>query len=196
VCPTVLGRIQTRTAILVGPALLGLILSLATGKAGWIVLIGVYLLLGVALDTGFYPFVIRWQPPWLTFVLALGEFVLLYVLSQVLEIGLSPAQAIVFYWVSWAIAISTKIVVLPILSLGWIENGGEFRATGWTVLAQRAPVSAAAVAVVPAEPPLLAREFAAEGELPRAVRDAPSPSTVDAIPEQLRLAAQRTRPRR
>jgi hypothetical protein len=195
-CPTVLGRIQTRTAILAGPALLGLVLSLATGKAGWIVLIGVYLLLGVALDTGFYPFVIRWQPPWLTFVLACGEFVLLYVLSQVLEIGLSPVQAIVFYWVSWAIAIGTKIVVLPILSLGWIENGGEFRATGWTVLAQRAPVSAAAVAAVPAEPSPLAREFAAEGELPRAVREAPSPSTVDAIPEELRLAAAGRRPAR
>jgi hypothetical protein len=191
-CPTVLGRIQTRTVTLVGPALLGLILSLATGKPGWIVLIGVYLLLGVALDTGFYPFVIRWQPPWLTFVLALGEFVLLYVLSQVLEIGLSPVQAIVFYWVSWALAITTKIVVLPILSLGWIENGGEFRATGWTVLASRAPVSA--VAAVPARPSRLAREFAAEAEVPRSVRNAPSPSTVEAIPEELRLAAQRVAP--
>jgi hypothetical protein len=195
-CPTVLGRIQTRTVILVGPALLGLVLSLVTGKAGWIVLIGIYLLLGVALDTGFYPFVIRWQPPWLTFVLAVGEFVLLYVLSQVLELGLTPVQAIVFYWVSWALAVTTKIVVLPILSLGWIENGGEFRATGWTVLAQRVPVSAAAVAAVPAEPSPLAREFAAERAVPRAVRNAPSPSTVDAIPEELRLAAQRVVPPR
>src|SRR3954453_4202355 len=99
-CPTILGRIQTRTAILVGPALLGALLSVVTAKPGFIVLIGVYLLMGVALDAGFYPFVIRWQPPWLTFVLALGEFVLLYVLSQVLEIGLSPVQAIIFYWVS------------------------------------------------------------------------------------------------
>lgn len=191
-CPTILGRIQTRTAILVGPAILGAILSLVTGKPGYIVLIGVYLLMGIALDAGFYPFVIRWQPPWLTFVLALGEFVLLYVLSQVLEIGLSPVEAIVFYWVSWAIAITTKIVVLPIMSLGWIENAGEFRATSWTVLTQRQPVSAAATAVVRAEPPPLALEFAAEAEVPRATRDAPSPSTVDAIPEELRLAAQRT----
>ena len=187
-CPTVLGRIQTRTVILIGPAILGLVLSLATGKAGWIVLIGVYLLLGVALDTGFYPFVIRWQPPWLTFVLALAEFVLLYVLSQVLEIGLSPVQAIVFYWVSWIIAITTKIVVLPILSLSWIENAGEF------VVAQSAPVSAVAVAAVPVEPSALAREFAAEGDLPRAVRNAASPSTLDAIPEELRIAAQRLPP--
>src|SRR3954471_16526436 len=191
-CPTILGRIQTRTAILVGPAILGAILSLVTGKPGFIVLIGVYLLMGIALDTGFYPFVIRWQPPWLTFVLACGEFVLLYVLADVLEIGLTPAEAIVFYWVSWCLAIATKIVVLPILSLGWIENAGEFRATGWTVLPQPQPVSATATAAVPAVPPPLAQEFAAAAEVPRAVREAPSPSTVDAIPEELRLAAQRT----
>jgi hypothetical protein len=44
-----------------------------------------------------------------------------------------------------------------------------------------------------AEPPPLARESAADsGELPRAVRQEPSPSTVDAIPEALRRAAQRT----
>ena len=65
-CPTVLGRVQTRLAILAGPALLGALLSLVSGNEGFVVLIGVYLLLGVALDTGFYPFVIRWQPPWLT----------------------------------------------------------------------------------------------------------------------------------
>jgi len=84
--------------------------------------------------------------------------------------------------------------VLPILSLSWIENAGEFRATCWAVVAQSAPVSAVALAAVPAEPSALAREFAAEGDVPRAVRNAASPSTLDAIPEELRVAAQRVPP--
>ena len=87
-CPTALGRVQTRLAILVVPALLGAALSLISGNEGFVVLIGVYLLLGVALDIAFYPLVIKWQPPWLTGVLGLGEFVLLYLLAQVLELSL------------------------------------------------------------------------------------------------------------
>ena len=75
-CPTPIGRIHTRVAILFLPALLGTILSLATGRPDWIVLIGVYLMLGVALDAGVYAWVIRYQPPWMTFVLAVFETVI------------------------------------------------------------------------------------------------------------------------
>jgi hypothetical protein len=186
-CPTVLGRVQTRIAILVGPALLGALLSLLTGNEGYVVLIGVYLLLGVALDTAFYPFVIKWQPPWLTGVLAAGEFVLLYLLAQVLEVGLSPVAAIVWFWVAWCIAIATRIVVLPLLSISWIENGGEFRATGWSVPAESepTPIVAPLAAAAGAQAPRLAREFSAVQELPPELRDLPSPSAVRRRPEGL-----------
>src|SRR6476659_8336821 len=82
-CPTLLGRTETRTFILIGPAILGAILSLLTGNEGFIVIIGIFLLQGVVLDVFFYPYVIKWQPPWLTFVLAVGEFVITYTLAQV-----------------------------------------------------------------------------------------------------------------
>ena len=93
-CPTPLGRVHTRVAIIVGPALLGLVLSLVTGRADWIVLIGVYLLLGVFLDTCVYSWVLKYQPPWMTGVLGLVEFGLIYVLANVLKLDLSPAEAI------------------------------------------------------------------------------------------------------
>ncbi len=184
-CPTVLGRVQTRWATLIIPAVLAAIVSLITGNPGYIVLIGVYFVLGVALDTAFYPFVIRWQPPWLTFTLAVGEFVLVFILAHVLKVGLTNAEAILLYWISWWIAIWTKVAILPLLSLSWIENAGEFRSTDWSVAPEYMPL---AVTVFTPEqqgagPPALARKFsAAVIEIPEELRRAPSPSGVHRIP--------------
>src|SRR5918997_3376471 len=84
-CPTPTGRIHTRTATIVLPALLGLILSLVTGHWDWLVLVGVYYLLGVFLDAAVYSWLLPWQPPFVGLVLALAEFGLLLVLAGVLN---------------------------------------------------------------------------------------------------------------
>ncbi len=184
-CPTVLGRVQTRWAILIVPAIIAAIISLITGNAGWIVLIGVYYVLGVMLDVGFYPLVIRWQPPWLTFVLAFGEFVLVFILAHVLKVGLSNVEAICLFWGAWLLAISIRIVVLPLLSLSWIENAGEFRSTDWSIAAeyQPLPVNVFTPPSGGAGPPALAREFSAAAvEIPEELRRVPSPSGVRRIP--------------
>jgi hypothetical protein len=184
VCPTVLGRVQTRWAILIIPAIIATVISIVTGNEGWIVLIGVYFILGVALDTAFYPFIIRWQPPWLTFVLAVGEFVLVYILAHVLKVGLTNVEAVVEYWVAWWIAIWTKVVILPLLSLSWIENAGEFRSTDWSVAPeyQPLPVNVFTAPAPGSAVPALAREFSSVREIPAGLRDLPSPSGVHQIP--------------
>jgi hypothetical protein len=185
-CPTVLGRVQTRVATLIPPAILGAILAVIFGAPGFVTIIGVYLLLGVALDAGFYSWIIKWQPPWLTFVLAVGEFVIMVVLAMVLDLGLTVGAAIVWFWIAWTVGIWTKIVILPLISLTWIENGGEFRSTGWSIPAEQEPLPAAgavaAPAVAAAGPPALAREFSAVRQIPDELRDVPSPSGVHRRP--------------
>jgi hypothetical protein len=184
-CPTALGRVQTRWAILIVPASIATVISAATGNAGWIVLIGLYFVIGVALDTAFYPFIIRWQPPWLTFTLAVGEFVLVFLAAHFLKVGLSNLDAILEYWVAWWIAIWTKVVILPLLSLSWIENAGEFRSTDWSIAPEYVPLPVEVFTPQPAGagPPALARKFSAAAiEIPEELRRAPSPSGKHRIP--------------
>ncbi|MGZ4308521.1 MAG: hypothetical protein ACXVFC_02330 [Gaiellaceae bacterium] len=185
---------QTRVAILIGPAILATIISLATHNEGWIVTIGLYLLMGVALDTLVYPYLIKWQPPWLTFVLALVEFAILYLLIKTLKPGHAPYgdpnhffsfgndwRPILLYWVSWLMAITTKIVILPLVSLSWIENGGEFRRTGWSVAPdyQTLPMLAA---IEPSSGGGLAREFSSMHAVPEAAELVRPLSAVHQVP--------------
>lgn len=175
-CPTITGRIETRSYILIGPALIALALWGITGNEGFLILVGLHLLVGVVLDAFFYPNIVKWQPPWLTFVLTAGEFVIVFVLALTLKVGLDWYTAVIWFWIAWWIAIWTKIVVFPIISLAWVENAGEFRQTGWSVPPQLEPV---ALVTGPAgEPGKLAREFSAVTTLPPELQNLPAPSGV------------------
>ena len=145
-CPTAIGRIHTRVASFILPGIYGAIISLITGNPEWVVLIGLLLLLDVALDAGVYSWLLRYQPPWMTFVLAVGELLLLLVLAGILDFGAPVWKAIVFYWGAWLLAVFTKIVLLPIYSLTYLESSLEFRRIEWSI-----PPAQASVPVVASE---------------------------------------------
>lgn len=132
-CPTTVGRIHSRVFSLVLPALLGLALALATGREDWIVLIGVLLLMGTALDVFVYTWLIRYQPPWLTGIVGVSELGFLFVLAHLLKLDLTDLEAIVFYIVSWGLAVATRIVLFPIVSLTYLESATEFRRIEWSI---------------------------------------------------------------
>lgn len=132
-CPTLLGRLQTRIAVLVLPALIGLVLSLVLGEWDWLALIGIYLVMGAVLDIAVYNPIASWQPPWLTGLLGLGEFVLLLVLALVLELNIPVWQAAIYYIAVWLVAQAVRIALLPLLFLTRLEDGGELRPVRWAV---------------------------------------------------------------
>ena len=152
--------------------------------------------MGVALDTIVYPYVIKWQPPWLTFLLAVGEFVILFILVKTLKPGVAPVRRpehflgwddwrpIALYWVSWLMAITTKIVILPLVSLSWIENGGEFRRVGWSVAPDYQPLPVLAAIDERASEGKLTREFSAKHEVPQAGLARPLTSIHQAVPSE------------
>lgn len=187
-CPTPTGRIHTRSAIIWAPALLGLILSLITGQPDWIVIIGIYFLMGITLDTLVYSWAFKYQPPWMTFLLAVGEWGILLVLVGLLNDAsdgklpnVSVLEASIFYWVSWILAIWTKVVILPLISLTYLESAGEFRRIQWSIPPQNVAVPVlASTEEAKAGPGPVVRE--ASGAHARPLEPLPSPSGVHSVP--------------
>jgi hypothetical protein len=183
-CPTPTGRIHTRTATIILPALFGLIVSLVTGHFDWLALIGIYYVQGIFLDTLVYSWLFRFQPPWMTFVIAVAELGLLLVLTGLLNdasSGLPNVQiweAIVFYWIAWILAIPiTKVVILPLVSLTYLESAGEIRRIDWSIPEANLPLPVlASSAEAKRGPGPIVRE--ASGVHAKPLPQLPSPSGV------------------
>ena len=124
---------------LLGPALLGLILSLVTGHLDWLVLIGVYYVMGIFLDTAIYPWLLQFQPPWMTFCSRSPS-------SGCCSCSRAPERHVRrtlehldrrgdhLLLARWILAIPiTKMVLLPLISLTYLESAGEFRQVDWSI---------------------------------------------------------------
>ncbi len=190
-CPTPTGRIHTRTATILLPMLFGLIVSLVTGHFDWLILVGIYYIQGIFLDTAVYSWLFRFQPPWMTFVLGVAELGLLLVVSQIIgntaDGGLTNVgigEAVIFYWICWILAIPlTKVVLLPLFSLTYLESAGEIRRIEWSIPESQVPLpvlASGAEAKRGAGP--VVRE--ASGAHAKPLPQLPSPSGVHRLPPQ------------
>jgi len=190
-CPTPTGRIHTRTATIFLPALFGLIVSLVTGHFDWLALIGIYYVQGIFLDTCVYSWLFRFQPPWMTFVLGVAELGILLVISQIIgntagsgltNVGIG--EAIIFYWIAWILAIPiTKVVLLPLISLTYLESAGEIRRIEWSIPESQVPLPVlASGAEAKRGPGPVVRE--ASGVHAKPLPQLPSPSGVHRLPPQ------------
>jgi len=185
-CPTLLGRLQTRIVILVLPAVLAALLSLVTSNGEWLALVGLYLVMGAVLDCVVYAPVVSWQPGWLTGILGLAEYVLLLVLALALGFTIPVGRATLFYAAVWLIAQCVRIAVLPLLFLTRIEDGGELRPVRWTLPAahEQLPLLASP------EEPLPERLTGVWNRPSEAGQPLPAPSQIGPIPSEfLRVLA-------
>ena len=72
--------------------------------------------------------------------------------------------------------------MLPIFSLSWIENGGEFRGTGWSEPAEMEPLPVvAALRTARSARAGLVREFSSVHQIPQDVAGLPAPSGVHQV---------------
>jgi hypothetical protein len=180
-CPTVLGRVQTRVVTMAAPAVLALVLSAVAGDEGFVVTLGLWLVLGVALDVTVYPWLIRRQPPLVTGLLGIGELLVLLGLVAVLRPGRpgfadgAAVPLIAWYAASWLLAALTRVVVLPVALLTWSERGGELGDGGWSMPAEREPLPLVAAVSQDAAGSRLVRALAGEAELERHPALSPRP---------------------
>jgi hypothetical protein len=79
-------------------------------------------------------------------------------------------------------AIATRIVVLPLFSLSWIENGGEFRRVGWSVAPDYQPLPMLAAIDDRVQEGKLAREFSSVHTVPNLQIARPLTALHQAVP--------------
>ena len=73
----------------------------------------------------------------MTGVLALVEFGLLLILATLARAGHRDRRGHHLLLGAWLLFVFTKIVLLPIFSLTYVESAGEFRTTEWSIPASK-----------------------------------------------------------
>jgi parallel beta helix pectate lyase-like protein len=141
---TLRGRIETRLAAVLVPAVGAAALAGALGRWWPIELVGLMLAVGLALDASVYHRLLPYQPAWLA--LPLGALELGATMALALALGLRPplGPALALFAGAWLVGQILAQAGFPLAHLTYAEDGGELGRAG-PALWGAAPVALAAV---------------------------------------------------
>lgn len=132
-CPTLLGRLHTRLAMVALPALAAAIAFWLGAGAHWLALAGMWLVLGAAVDAGLYRPLVRWQPGVLTVGMGLAEWILVAGVAHAVHLGIGVVALSVAYWSGWLVGHAVRLAVLPVVFVTRQEEGGEVGRPRWWI---------------------------------------------------------------
>lgn len=191
-CPTLLGRWHARLAM-VAPAALAALLALWAGADGaWMVLAGLWLVLGAAVDAAVYRPLVRWQPGALTFAMGLAEWLLLAGVAHAVRLGIGIVPLTVAYGCAWLVGHAVRVAVLPVVFVTRLEEGGEVGRPRWWIPAGQHVRPPAPDRGAPLPPRLSGVWTRPAGD----GRPLPPPSDVGPIPPEFLAALDALRDRR
>jgi nitrous oxidase accessory protein NosD len=153
---TLRGRLETRLAGALVPALVAAGLSLGLREWWPLELAGLMVGVGLALDALVWHRLLPYQPGWAALPMGVVELWATLALAGRLELDAPFTAAVAFFVGSWLLAQVIGQAVLPLVRLSYPEDGGELGGAG-LVLGAAAPVALAAVLGVAwaTQPPLV-----------------------------------------
>ena len=152
---TLRGRLETRLAAALLPAVVAAVLSPLLHVWWPLELVGLMTGIGLALDLAYHR-LLPYQPGWLALPLGALELALTMIAARALDLGAPLLAALGLFASAWLLHQALAHAVLPLLRPSWPEDGGELGAPG-RAFAGAAPLAlAAALGVAWAvEPPTI-----------------------------------------
>lgn len=118
------GRLQTKLVtfiILWAVTLVALVLTVNL-MFGQMLLIS--MVVGLILEL-LWSWIFVHQPGWLTILLGLVEFLVIFAIAIGLDLGISWQQSLLYYLCAWLSTQVFLIYILPVWRLTWIDRGRE-----------------------------------------------------------------------
>jgi nitrous oxidase accessory protein NosD len=140
---TLRGRLETRLAAALLPALVASVLAVALTRWWPVEVLALMVAVGLALDVVAWHRLLPYQPGWVAVPVGLVELWLTTQAARLLDLGAPLAGAAALFAFAWLVQQVTAHAVLPSLRLTYAEDGGELGAVG-PGLATAVPVAVAA----------------------------------------------------